>query len=406
MSPTSTRTSRARDRFAAVAASAAAFTVLASCAPGEEALVRRSFLETLGADTLAIETVDRSADRIEGRVLSRTPATAVTHYVATLGPDGRVTRFEIELVAPSDDPAGDRAVRSVAEFGDGVATVVRSGPEGSDTVAIDTEGYALPTAGRVPLAVGLTELVANRAIAAGEEPYAFTLVWPGRGQATPNSLSRRATGDLALDFFGNPMIVSVDAEGRLTGIDGSETTMKIQVEPIEPLTDEQLEALADGFSARDAAGQGLGTPSPQADVAASGGGASFRVTYSRPAMRGRTIWGGLVPFGEVWRTGANAATQFTSDRDVHIGAAEVPAGTYTLWTTYTPESATLIINRQTQIWGTAYDAEQDLARTLLSANPLDEPLERFTIEIEGTEVGAVLHLSWDSTRYSVPITVR
>jgi hypothetical protein len=129
--------------------------------------------------------------------------------------------------------------------------------------------------------------------------------------------------------------------------------------------------------------------------------------YSRPAKRGREIWGGnLVPWEEVWRTGANAATSFTTDRDLVIGGSAVPAGSYTLWSVFTPESAQLIVNKQTGQWGTQYDAEQDLVRIDLEKQDLPHPVERFTIGIEATDDGAVLGLTWDTVRYLVPIEVR
>jgi hypothetical protein len=83
----------------------------------------------------------------------------------------------------------------------------------------------------------------------------------------------------------------------------------------------------------------------------------------------------------------------------------IPAGTYTLWTTFTQESATLIINSQTKQWGTEYDAERDFVRIPLDREDLAESVERFTIAIEPTPTGGVLRLSWDLTSFSVPMRV-
>ncbi len=129
--------------------------------------------------------------------------------------------------------------------------------------------------------------------------------------------------------------------------------------------------------------------------------------YIRPAKRGREIWGGLlVPWNVVWRTGADAATAFSTDRDLEIGGARVPAGDYTLFSIYTAESAKLIINRQTGQWGTVYNEDQDLARVDLARESLPETVERFTIAVESTDDGGVVRLSWDRTRFSVPLKVR
>jgi hypothetical protein len=123
-------------------------------------------------------------------------------------------------------------------------------------------------------------------------------------------------------------------------------------------------------------------------------------------MRGRTIWGGLVPYGEVWRTGANAATMFTTNRDLMLGNVEVPAGAYTLWSTYTPEGGVLIVNSQTGQWGTAYDETQDFARIPMVESALGQPVERFTISIDNTGDGGALNLDWDRRRYRVDFTVQ
>jgi hypothetical protein len=140
-------------------------------------------------------------------------------------------------------------------------------------------------------------------------------------------------------------------------------------------------------------------------VQATLGPATIEITYSQPAARGREIWGGLVPYGEVWRTGANAATSFTTSRDLMIGDQRVPAGSYTLWSTFTADSATLVNNSQTGQWGTQYDMEQDFVRVPLERETLDEPVERFTIDIVETDAGGALQLTWDDARYSVPIRI-
>ncbi len=111
-------------------------------------------------------------------------------------------------------------------------------------------------------------------------------------------------------------------------------------------------------------------------------------------------------WNEWWRTGANAAVEFTTDRDLEIGGIAVPAGTYTLFSIFAPERAELIINTQTGQWGTQYDSTRDLARIPMTRESLADPVERFTISIETTDAGGVLQLSWDTTRFSVPIVVR
>lgn len=124
------------------------------------------------------------------------------------------------------------------------------------------------------------------------------------------------------------------------------------------------------------------------------------VDYGRPYMRGRTIMGGLVPYGQVWRTGANAATTFVTPRDVRIGETLVPAGTYTLYTLPGEREWQLIVNKQTGQWGTQYDASQDLARIPMRVERTAAPVEQFTIQLVP---GTGLVMEWENTRVSVPI---
>jgi DUF2911 family protein len=131
-------------------------------------------------------------------------------------------------------------------------------------------------------------------------------------------------------------------------------------------------------------------------------GKTVAIQYSRPSMRGREIFGGLVPYDQVWRTGANAATSLKTDVDLNIGGANVPAGSYTLYTLPGKTSWKLIINKQTGQWGTVYSQSQDLARVDMKVGQLPSALEQFTISFDKTGgSAATLKLEWASTIASV-----
>jgi hypothetical protein len=134
-------------------------------------------------------------------------------------------------------------------------------------------------------------------------------------------------------------------------------------------------------------------------------GKTVTITYSRPSMRGRKIFGELVPYGKVWRTGANAATSLTTDTTLDIGGTTVPAGNYTLYTVPGETSWQLIVNKQTGQWGTKYDEGQDLARIPMKVSQLPSGLEIFTISLDKTGAkSATLKLDWELTSASVRIT--
>ena len=146
-----------------------------------------------------------------------------------------------------------------------------------------------------------------------------------------------------------------------------------------------------------------GKPSPPGEATLKfDDGRTVSIQYSRPSMRGREIFGGLVPYDQVWRTGANAATSLKTDVALTIGSANVPAGSYTLYTLPGANSWKLIINKQTRQWGTNYDQPQDLARVDMKVSQRSSTLEQFTISFDMTGGdSATLKLEWDTTVASV-----
>ncbi len=115
-------------------------------------------------------------------------------------------------------------------------------------------------------------------------------------------------------------------------------------------------------------------PSPPGTAEVTLKGKKITIEYSRPFMKGRKIMGEVVPYGKVWRTGANEATALTTEADLSIGGANVPAGKYTLYTLPSEGTWKLIINKQTGQWGTVYKEDQDLARVDMEKSKLSEPV--------------------------------
>ena len=146
------------------------------------------------------------------------------------------------------------------------------------------------------------------------------------------------------------------------------------------------------------------SPAATAEISLEGG--TITIHYSRPYMRGRKIMGGLVPFGQVWRTGADDATALKTPVALEVGGVTIPAGNYTIYSLPSAEKWKLIINKQTGQWGTEYDQKQDLARIDLKKSTLDSPVEQFTIEfVKKGQKEAELILEWENTKLSVPVRV-
>jgi hypothetical protein len=133
-------------------------------------------------------------------------------------------------------------------------------------------------------------------------------------------------------------------------------------------------------------------------------GNTVTIDYSRPSMRSRKVFGGLVPYDQVWRTGANAATSLKTSVDLNIGGTTVPKGSYTLYTLPGANGWQLIVNKQTGQWGTEYDKAQDLARIPMKVTQRSSGLELFTISLDkvGGNAGT-LKLEWENTLASVDV---
>jgi hypothetical protein len=153
---------------------------------------------------------------------------------------------------------------------------------------------------------------------------------------------------------------------------------------------------------------GGGRPSPPASATCDlGGGKTIKTDYSSPRMKGRKIYGDLVPFGQVWRTGANDATTFVASADVVVGGTTVPAGSYTLFTVPDASGWKLIINKKTGEWGIPYKYESDeLARIDMKVSKLPSPVENFTIAYDKSSNGCTLRIDWEATRASVNISAK
>ena len=145
--------------------------------------------------------------------------------------------------------------------------------------------------------------------------------------------------------------------------------------------------------------------SPEDTVTFSQGDLELSVFYNRPYKKEREIFGGLVPYGEVWRTGANEATTFTTNQAISVGGSPLPAGKYTLWTIPEENDWMVIFNSELYDWGVSLtakasrEAEHDVLQVKVPVERLAEPIEQFTIAFEE----GAMTLAWDKTKVSVPL---
>jgi Protein of unknown function (DUF2911) len=145
-------------------------------------------------------------------------------------------------------------------------------------------------------------------------------------------------------------------------------------------------------------------PSPPASASCKfDDGKTINTDYSSPRMKGRKIFGGLVPYGQVWRTGANEATTFVSDTDLSVSGKEIPAGRYTLFTLPAADKWTLIISKKTGEPGTPYPEGEDLLRVDMKVLQTQSAVENFTIAYHKKDAICSLTLSWERTHATVDL---
>jgi len=147
-------------------------------------------------------------------------------------------------------------------------------------------------------------------------------------------------------------------------------------------------------------------PSPPASAECKfSDGKAIKIDYSSPRAKGRKVFGGLVPYGQVWRAGANEATTFVTTADVMVGGSHIPAGSYTLFTIPNRDNWTLIISKKTGEWGIPYPgADQDLVRVDMKVSATSSPVENFTIAFDKAASGCTLRMEWETSRATVDIS--
>lgn len=360
------------------------------------------FVTRLGADTLVIERVVRSFRRVQAEVAMRVPRTSRTMYVLELSSSGMLEWMEATTFDTTGGGAAPTRREIVTRVGDSLRIETTLGAQARSR-AVRADPTALPFIDMVhwPYEIALMRFRSS-GIAEGPQPLLTG------GRVSNFALARAGADSMTITHpTRGTMRLHVDRSGRLLSLDAGATTRKLVVErrPWMP-----IDEIVRRWTAQDAAGRSLGALSGRSRTSSVVGGATISLDHGTPLKRGRVIWGSLVPFGRVWRTGANEATHLETDRDLVLGTAPdtvaVPAGRYTLFSIPERDGGWLIINRETGQAGTAHDPAKDLGRVRLVARALSTPAETFTITAE-TEGGTnFLRLQWDDSERVVPFKVR
>lgn len=368
--------------------------MLSACTPNVSEPM--GFVTYLGSDTLAVETLRMDGNVAYATVVLRSPRTTYQTYTLESAPDGSIQRFE-GTIYPGGIAEGEPSRRDViTRRGDSLhVATTREGETQNRTVSAEVVTPFLDMI-HWPF-----EILLQRMVATGENRIDYPFLMGSR--VRPFVFRRVGADSMTIQHpTRGTMGVDVSETGELVMLNASQTTRKVRV--VRGNVD--IEAIGQRFAARDAAGQSFGALSTRGETVATVQGATITVDYGVPYKRGRVIFGTLVSWGERWRTGANRATHFTTDRVLRFGGINMPAGTYTLSTIPEADGGLLLINTQTNQGGTTYNADRDLGRVPMTIGTLPNVVEAFTITVEEESAGGVLKLQWDQTEFRIPFDVR
>lgn len=372
------------------------FILGTACTPGEETSNDYYyFITRLGNDTLAIERISKLENSLRADVVLRSPRISLTSYNITWDETNKLT--SMTSVSYKDSfgqfPEGGKVEQKVEILGDSLISEsqVRSGMIRS---ALLNDDAFLPFFDMVHWPYDIAFNRAHQSESDSIHQYLIT----GR-RASDFIIHNTAENEYTIRHPSRGvMYVQTNSQGDMVWLDAKETTRKLIVERVAEL---EFDRLTTKYLEIDKKGSPFGTLSPAVENTTSFGGADFRVNYGSPQKRGRTIFGGIVTYGELWRTGANSASHFSSSKDIYVSGNKVPAGEYTLFSIPEENGGTLIINKQTGQNGRAYDEGRDLMRVPMSRSENSEETEGFTIKVMETEEGGSLELLWDRTIYYV-----
>ena len=390
-----------------------AMLLLVSC--HKTSAKRYGFLTMLGQDTISVETIIRQGNTLETDEVDRFPRVRIRHTVVKLNDDGGIRHLEMEIHTPSE-PSAERDRTVVADVAhnnvhlsktDSTGTVNRDFPTGgSIVVAHVPQMYSLY---ELYFAAALNQSAASNLAASSavqlrqfyidREFDRFPL-----GHATVTAVGGGKV-EVAHDWLSGTGEAVMDSGEDMLSYSGGRTTYKVEVKRLATAPD--VKAIAAGFEAKETATGGVRSLSVRDTVRTQMGNAMLTIDYGRPLARGRTLLGEVIPYDRVWRTGANAATQFTTTTPIKLGGVQVPAGTYTLFTVPHTSGVDLIMNKQSGEWGTEYNGSLDLGTTRMTSEVATTPVEEFTIAvIPGDLRHGKLVFEWGAFRWVAPIEVQ
>lgn len=361
----------------------------------DQTIESSAFITRLGNDTLAVEVFSISEEEATASVLLRSPGTVIIEYNLVMDENGMLQSLD----AVYKDPITDSVSGQDHLYRDGDSIRYEYEQRGQTrNGAVAADENILPFIDMVHWPFDIMtkrayqhEGITEQPLISGSRVFSFELNKISPDSMTVKHPTRGTMGTM------------VNGQGEMVFLEASQTTRALTVERSENV---DFDALAKKFAEQDKSGNSFGALSGRGETDVTVMGANILIDYGTPLKRGRDIWGSLVKYGKRWRTGANRATHFKTDKDLVFGDLEVPAGEYTLFTIPEEEGGILIINTQIGQNGQTYDETLDLGRVPLQFRDLDSVVEVFTITAEEEDGKGMLKLQWDEMELVTPFTVK
>lgn len=342
---------------------------------------------TLGTDTTFIGYYQMQQHDFEFKVMGR-PNLSVSTISGKLFPNGELK----EATGYSYKPGANGEEKRLVDYTLSVnadSTFIKQVRDGKET------SFKIP--GRIMLANALgtsflffLPLLTNYApekIGETVESYHYVL-----GQKRRFTIKRMAVdvlemGSQVMGYF----TIYLQPDGKLKRIDGIGTSWNVRGEVFNDL---DLNAYIQKFVQREEVAS-VKPLNKQDSVLTTINGVEMRIDYSRPSKRGRVIFGEVVPWNRIWRTGANAPTKLALNKSIYFDGKELPAGLYSIFTLPAKDGFTLIINKQTNMWGTDHDPTFDFLQIPMKTKKLKEPVDMMSIDISQAGKEGIISISWD-----------
>ncbi len=368
------------------------------------------YVTTLGTDTISVERVTYHGSSFESDAVDRFPKVRQRHAAVALKDDGSISRVDMTITTPTDS-AAKRTRHVVVEVGADSVRITKTDSSGVKRLAFAV-GTRM-TVAHVPQMYSLYDVYFNAAArkAAVGDSVTFNQVYIDREfdrfpehEATVHMLSANKA-EIHHDWLSGFGEAVLDSAHHIVSYDGARSTYKVLVKRVDVAPD--VAAIGARFASLETSSGGAKQLSVRDTTRATIGTANFWVDYGRPLARGRVLVGNILPYDRVWRTGANAATQFNTSASITVGGLKMPAGTYTLWTVPRADGrADLVVSKQFGQWGTEYDDAHDLGMAHLVTSAAAAPVEEFTISITPADAKhGTLTMEWGTFKWTAPIVV-